>query len=413
MPYSIKEHEIKYLRELARKQLEYSKLPVMREREKRWQNINNGVRDIAPVVIETWTFDHDMMPDSIYRCESPDAKHLEYSLLKNIREHELIDDDKVIPDFFSVGYKISIDEFGVPLDSVHDEHSGGYKFINPIKDLKNDLPRLKLPVITHDIAASVEYRDFIADIIGDILPVEFESRPPTASLTQKAIRLMGMESFFIAMYEEPDEVHMLMDHIAKCQLATMKYYENNDLLTVNNRNHQTGPSSYGFTDRIPSSTYDPDHVSLKDICLWVESQETVGISPDMFREFCIPYYERAARPLGLVYYGCCEPVHSVWKDIYKAIPQIFKVSVSPWCDQQFMGEALAGTNVVFSRKPSPNFLGVADTLDEEAWASHIRETALAARSCQSEIIIRDVYKVGHLSRAKRAVEIAREVVSNV
>lgn len=91
----------------------------------------------------------------------------------------------------------------------------------------------------------------------------------------------------------------------------MLLHEDNKLLSVNNGNHQTGPSSYGFTDRIPAEGFGPGNIRLKDICLWMESQETVGISPDMFREFCIPYYKRVAKPLGLVYYGCCEPVHSI------------------------------------------------------------------------------------------------------
>ncbi|MGQ9890027.1 MAG: hypothetical protein ACUVSX_16300, partial [Aggregatilineales bacterium] len=41
-----------------------------------------------------------------------------------------------------------------------------------------------------------------------------------------------------------------------------------------------------------------------------------------------------------------------------------KVSISRWCDQNFMGEALRGTQIVFSRKPDPNFLSVNATKDK-------------------------------------------------
>jgi hypothetical protein len=73
-----------------------------------------------------------------------------------------------------------------------------------------------------------------------------------------------------------------------------------------------------------------------------------------------------------------------------------------------MGEALQGTDVVFSRKPNPNLLGVHAELDEEAWAANIRETLEATRGVRVEFIVRDVYTVhGNLGKPRRAVEIAR------
>ena len=76
-----------------------------------------------------------------------------------------------------------------------------------------------------------------------------------------------------------------------------------------------------------------------------------------------------------------------------------------------MGEALQGTEIVFSRKPDPNFLSVDEKLDEAAWGAHIRETLEAAKGISLEFIIRDVYTVhGNLNNARRAVQIAREEI---
>jgi hypothetical protein len=111
--------------------------------------------------------------------------------------------------------------------------------------------------------------------------------------------------------------------------------------------------------------------------------------------------------MGLVYYGCCEPAHPFWEDICQ-MPHLKKVSISRWCDQRFMGEALQGTEIVFSRKPDPNYLSVDEKLDEEAWAGHIRESLEATRGVFVEFIIRDVYTVhGNVENAHRAVEVAR------
>ncbi|MBN1581879.1 MAG: hypothetical protein JXA89_14330, partial [Anaerolineae bacterium] len=88
-----------------------------------------------------------------------------------------------------------------------------------------------------------------------------------------------------------------------------------------------------------------------------------------------------------------------------------KVSISRWCDQRFMGETLRGSQIVFSRKPDPNFLSVDERLDREAWAAHIRETLEATRGVFVEFIVRDVYTVhGNLDNARQAVEIARKEI---
>ena len=134
------------------------------------------------------------------------------------------------------------------------------------------------------------------------------------------------------------------------------------------------------------------------------------MSPTMFRDFFLPYLARATSRFGLVYYGCCEPAHPFWEDI-RRLPHLKKVSISRWCDQKFMGDALRGTDIVFSRKPDPNFLSVDKTLNEEGWATHIRETLVATRGVFVEFIVRDVYTVhDNLNNPRRCVEIARQQI---
>ena len=145
----------------------------------------------------------------------------------------------------------------------------------------------------------------------------------------------------------------------------------------------------------------------------MNSQETVSISPKMFHDFVFPSYERLANEFGLIYYGCCEPVSAIWDDI-RRLQHLRKASVSPWCDQAFMGEALRRSKVIFSRKPSPNYLGVVSAFDEEAYTKHIDETLTAARGCELEIIHRDIYALhGNTAKVKRAVEIIRREIDRL
>ena len=69
MEWQIPDSERTYLRDLAAKQAEYAALPVMAERKQMWYDLNDGRANARPpVIVETWTFDRDFMPESVYRC---------------------------------------------------------------------------------------------------------------------------------------------------------------------------------------------------------------------------------------------------------------------------------------------------------------------------------------------------------
>jgi hypothetical protein len=417
MGWYIPDGERAYLRDLARMQAEYAALPVMTQRKQMWYDLNDGHPSARPpVIVETWTFDRDFLPESVFRCVSEAGRAIEEQLLRNIRNHELIDDDKVMPDTFDIGWFVDIDEFGVKIETkaIQDAQGieTGYRFLHPIRDLKKDLPTLKPAVCRVDRERTIAWKTFLEDLLGEYLPVCIRTGVHMSTmLTYRVVALMGMEPFFMAMYDAPDEVHHLMAYLRDNALRIMHWAETEELLRLNNGNQDSFGSSYNFTTKLPQPGYNGGPVRLCDTWGATNSQETVSISPHMFHEFCFPYYHDVCEPVGLLYYGCCEPADPFWDDIGR-LPHLKKVSISRWCDQRFMGEALRGTDIVFSRKPDPNFLSVDEKLDEEAWAAHIRETLEATHGVSVEFIIRDVYTVhGDLNNPRRAVEIARREIT--
>jgi len=416
MEWHVTAEEKAYLRELASRQAEYAALPVMAERRRMWYDVNDGRASARPpVVVETWTFDRDFMPEGVLRCTSDVGRWIEARLLRPIREHELIDDDKVVPDTFDIGWFVQVDELGVtiPTESVKDQQGieTGYRFLHPIKNLKEDLGLLRPPVCWVDRERTMAWKAFLEEVLGGALPVEIRTGTfGQTMLTYTVVQLMGMEAFYVAMYESPAELHQLMGLLRDNCLGVMKWAEAEGLLRVNNGNQESFGSSFNFTTTLPAPGYRAPAARLCDMWGAASSEETIGISPGMFNEFCFPYYRDVCQPMGLLYFGCCEPAHPFWEDI-RQLPHLKKVSISRWCDQRFMGEALQDTDIVFSRKPDPNFLGVDVELDEEAWAAHIRESLEAARGDTLEFIIRDVYTVhGNLEKPRRAVEIARREI---
>lgn len=414
----IPESERRYLRELARRQAELAARPEMDERRTRWTAINDGNgADIPPVfVIETDTFDAEFMPPDVWRCVTSAGRAIEGQMLRHIRNFELIGDDKVVPATFDIGWHVSIDEFGVPIKAVglNDDSTGSpaHRFEHPITDLECDFEKLMPAVCAVDRAATLAHKSRIEDLLDDILPVRIRTGTfGDTLLTYAVVRLMGMETFFLAMMDQPEAVHRLMAYLRDNALRTMRWAETEGLLRVNNEHETTCGSCCNFTQLLPRSPRAPDEPAvLADMWGYLNSQETVGVSPVFFHEFCFPYYCDVAEPLGGIYFGCCEPVHPIWDDVAR-LPHLRKVSISRWCDERAMGDTLRGSGIVYSRKPDPKFLSLDETLDETTWAAHLRETLDAARGCALEIIVRDVYTVHrNLENARRAAAVAHSVI---
>jgi hypothetical protein len=411
--------EKRCLRELARRQADYAALPIMKERKALWYAHNSLQGERPVIVMEMDTFEQEMMPPP--RCTSPAAAILEQNLNRHLVNFEWIGDDKVVPDYYAVEWQIQVDEFGVliPQEHADDGHGGavGYRWQHPIKTLKKGFGQLKPAQFSVDREATLAWQHFAEEVFDGILPVRIENHSLRWHVVPscKVVTLMGLQQMMLSLVDEPDEVHALYAQLRDNILAFAKWQENEGLLTLNNANHFTGAGSYGFTHELPSESYaQTGRVTKRDLWLNINSQETVGISPRMYREFIFPVYADIAREFGLVYYGCCEPVHDIWACCVCRLPNLRKVSISAWCNEEFMGEALRGGRVIYSRKPSPLFLGVGDGFDEEGFAEHIRKTLRAARGCGLEFIFRDIYTVScDRTKPGRAVAITRRLIDEL
>ncbi len=416
--YKILKKEQLYLRELAKKQLEYSKLPVMEERTRHWY-ANNDLRGEKPVVIiEHGPFREELFPKIF--CESEVAVAVEKELLANIVNFELINDDKIVPSYFPINRKIHMKE----LDQDRVVHRAtdakgrelGYSFEHPIKDLKKDFSKLKKSVYNYDEKGTNEHHAFAQDLLGDILDVKITNNSLLwfMSFTARAVNLMGLERLMYSIPDYPDETKKFFDFILEDSFEYINWQEKNGLLILDNGNIRAGAGSYGFTDELPTEEFHKTgKITTKDIWGNMNSQESVGLSPAMYEEFIFPIFKKAAERFGMVYYGCCEPVHEIWESCISTLENLRKVSISPWCDEEYMGEALRGSDIIYSRKPSPNFLGVG-SFDEDAFKEYMEKTMIAARGCHAEIIFRDIYTLtDDITKAGKAVRIVRRLIEDM
>ena len=403
--------EKQILRDLAQKQLEVSHSPKNQERIALWKR-HNACKGERPVIhIEMDTFEQEIIPQ-LLRCQDPMARQLENALYRNFLNLTLLDDDWVVPDYFPVTWQTWFHPLGHEITRTFaggDSNSLGHQFNYVIgDDLEADWDQVKPSTFGVNREATQAYFDAAQEAFGDILPVKMTMNCLYAVPTQDIVHLMGMENMCFAMYDYPELFKQMMDQITDDYLAYFDFMKKEGILLPTTTFEWVGQGTLSFTDELPADGVQ----GPGDVWGFMDSQETVSISPDMYGEFIFPYYRKIASSYGLLSYGCCEPVNPVW-DYVKQLGNLRKISCSPWCDEAFMAEQLRGSHTIFHRKPSPNFLGVGEKLDEEAFREHIRHTLTTAAGCHLEITQRDVYTINHdIPKAQRYVAIIREEIEN-
>ncbi len=389
--------------------------PINKERRDAWLALDSGKDDRVMVLAEHGGIMDERKPfsaDSL-ECVGKWARSVEAGLRREIFIFEELKDDHVIKPVLNVQWRVTASDYGVNV-VVHqggdDTHMGSRSWDPPIKDLDADFAKLHPRTFTVDRAATLADQHRLESVFVGILPVRIRGGHYwTMGLTWRAIDLIGLESLMFSMYDNPEVLHRLMSFLRDDHLAFSGWLEENGLYSLNNENDYIGSGSMGYTTDLPQGgAQSCTKVCERDLWVLLESQETVGVGPELFEEFIFPYQLSIAERFGKTYYGCCEPVNNRWH-ILKRIPNLARVSISPWTDQAFMAEALK-RDYVFSRKPNPTMISTG-ILDESAIRADIRQTLDIARDCRIEIIMKDVHTLNNEpERLARWVQIAREEI---
>ena len=415
MKISTKDKNI--IRELANKQFEYANSPINKERINEWYE-HNDLKGKRPMIhLEMGTFYSEIIPPRLC-CVSEQARGIEARLYSNFVNHELFNDDYPVPDFFPVYWDAYIKILGIDIEVEYIKDESGnntiaHQFKHEINDLKRDMHKLKKSPYGVDRGRVMEYKTTLEELFGDILPVKIVSASPAAFPTCDLVMLMGMENMFLTMYDYPDEFHEVMGRITNDYIEFFRWQEKEGLILPTNGNNVVHWGTWGFTHEL-KGTKDGEPCSLKQTWGYMNSQESVGLSPDMYHQFVFPYYKKIADLFGLFAYGCCEAVHPFWEKSLSNLTNLRKLSISHWTDEHYMGEQLKNSKVIYQRKPFPNYISTRNSFDESGFTSDIVNTLKAAKDCKVEFILRDIYTINSdIDRARRVVEIIREQIGNL
>ncbi len=399
------------IRRLSARWMELAALAVMQERKRLWTELKDLRAERPMVLFETWSLLNYVSEDEL-ECRDPSLRGIERHMRWVIRQAEEVGDDIVIEPVWRVGWQIHGTDYGVPLEAEHARDGDGdtvaYRYNHPIRT-PDDVARLRPRSWTVNREGTLEWLDTLERLFGDILPVRLHGTQSLhAGLTGDLFRLLGNDNLMSWVYDAPEAVHRVMAYLCDDRIAYYDWLEREGLLGRNTHWTFVGSGSPGYTTALPSEAA-PGPVRLNELWIWMESQESAGISPRMFARMFLPYMAEVSRKFGLVYYGCCEAVHDRWSEIIAAMPNVRAVSASPWCDMRAIAAAL-GKSCVFSRKPRPAPIS-GEHADWQALEEDARATLEAARDCNLEIIYRDVYRIGgDRARLRRWVEMVRRLM---
>jgi hypothetical protein len=185
-----------------------------------------------------------------------------------------------------------------------------------------------------------------------------------------------------------------------------------NLLSLDNNNIRIGSGGYGYISTLPGENYDP--ASIKPYNMWgcSNAQIFTQVSPEMHWEFALKHEMRWLNKWGATYYGCCESLDNKI-NIMKKIPNLRKISVSPWANLDTIVSEV-GDKYVLSIKPSPAIF-VGDNLDSKSARSTLEEIIKKTKGvCHVEIIMKDISTLKyHPERLWEWEKIAMEVVEKV
>lgn len=404
---SVKDRE--RLRALAAMRMEYATNAENDRILKMWNALAEGKRE-TPTVRLLFSNFMDEVVDNRLVCEDEQARKVERQLVSGLVGRELFKDDTPISPYFPVAWSTQFNLFGIqPIKKRSvDPKAKGFHIEPVIEDLEEDFEKLKGGSFSVDRADTEKNIAFAEEAFGDILPVKMTMRSLTGAITNPLVQLMGMENYYLAMYDTPEALHALMDMATRLYEDFYDFLEKEKLLLPTQEFSVVAQESFAFNTELPKDKAE----TTKDVWGFLESQETTAVSKEMYGEFVFPYQDRLVKRFGLLSYGCCERVDAIWEDYLSKWTNLRKLSVSPFNNEEQVGEYLRGSRVVFYSKPRAEQVTNAGPLDEEFILKYFRGVAKAASGCLFEVAQREVGTIfGDFERGKRYVQLAKQAIS--
>ncbi len=397
--------DLKIIHKLAAKVAEISGMPRYETARKKWTE-HNDLKLKSETLI--WICPDDdggwleLVPDSSLETKDADLRILEQRLRKLIYQHENFEDDYVqepvirfdIPgEYTGYTYGDASQKYawGIPIQAKKASNEA-YHLDNFLKS-DEDIEKLLNHEVDFipDVPAYNRLKTKFTEAVGDFLEIRFHV--PYGTLVQslfiELVHLRGLTELMLDLYDSPERLHKILDHMSQSKVRLLEKLERNHMLFDNRTNIYTGSGGLGYTTFQSDENNQPP--KLSNMWGFADTQEFSSVSPEMFAEFALQYQKRGLDKFGLVSYGCCEPLENKFDIIFSMLPNVRRLSVSPWQDVKSAGEQI-GEKAIFSWKPNPAL--ICNGIEEQNVLKMLQETANATKDCVTEVILKDIRTCG-------------------
>jgi hypothetical protein len=394
--------------------------PVNRERAELWRKLND-LRSERPMVWINEIPWHEMEAGGELenKVKDPWARTLETRLRRTIYQWRHMQGDMVVSDFIECPLAIHSTDFGIieDVDVVETDEASDIKsrHFNPQIREPEDIEKIRMPVVTHYKDTTELTFGVMSDLFKDIMPVRKVGQTHIwFTPWDYLIRWWGLGEAMVDLVQRPQMVHAAVERMVDAWMVELDQFVEQNLLSLDCDNTRIGSGGYGYTSGLPGGDYDPSRIRPHNMWGCSNAQIFSAVSPEMHWEFALEHDMRWLRRWGLTYYGCCEPLDRKIR-ILRRIPNLRKVSVSPWNDMERMAGEIGG-DYVFSFKPNPAIFAEDSWNPVRAKADLIDLLEKTRGRCHVEIIMKDISTVRYRPErlwewAGIAVETAARYVS--
>ena len=284
---------------------------------------------------------------------------------------------------------------------------GSASAYDPVLIEESDIDKLQVPEFFVNEEEKDRRWNEAYDAVGDILQIRWKRGPGVnTSLVNLVCYLRGLEQVMLDMVERPEWLHRVFQFMMDGTRKVLDGLDASGLVYSNASNDYAGSGGLCYTKELPGDEANGS-LGLMDIWGFAESQEYTLISPKMYYEFGIRYQAPLLERFGLNCYGCCENLTDKLDLILDTVPNLRRLSISPWTDVDVAAEKL-GKNVIYSWKPIPTL--VTDPYDEDYTREYMRRAMEATRGNVVEMVLKDTHTCnGRPDRMRRWVEISKEL----
>jgi len=407
--------DVEVLRELGRRKAEAAVHPDNINHAELWTRTNDLQMTKPPIFIDEICWHEFICDELALRSTHPFARKYEELLRRELYRWEHLRASMVISPFIECPMALRDSGFGIDevVDTIAADESSDIvsRHFHILMENMDDITKIQDPIIVHDEEETRRNYEMLLHIFDGILPVKIVgAKGYWFTPWDNLIRVTGIEEAMINLIEEPEFINALVERFVDASIISMQRYNELGAWSSNNTNMRVGSGGYGYCSALAPVDFDNmRNVPAKELWGCGNAQIFSEVSPDMHWEFSIRHELRWIEQFGLSYYGCCEPLHHKLH-ILERIPNLRKVSMSPWAKLDEARELCKG-RYVMSCKPSPaTFVG--DTLDEAEAVRAIRTILEQSKGCSIEIVMKDISTVGyHPEKLWRWAQIAQDVVN--